>query len=476
MIKNSKYIDKVMEIQKNVSGVSVRSLFVKDKEIYVLFIPQITNRESLSENIIKPILEYSGAQEITEDVVMKSVVYLDDVSCDDDENRITEYMLSGKSLIMISDCAKYLVANTINVEKRNIESPVIESSVRSPRDAFVENLNSNLSLIRYRIKDNALKIDDYIVGKRTKTSVALVYMGDIVNPMYVSEIKNKLEQLNVDGLWESGYLEKCISNGSHSLFPQVGMCERSDAACAHILDGKICILVSGSNLALIAPKTFIEFFDAGDDHYDNTYYGMFLKFIRVLALLISLTLSALYIAVVSFHSDFLPSQYILALAASRVGVPVNAVLEVTLMEILLELLREANVRLPTKIGTSMGIVGTIVIGQALVAAGLVSSPVIIIVALSALAAYAVPDITIMSPIRLLKYFMIFLTAIFGLFGFIMGISIIIIKLASETSFGVPYTTPVSPFHFKDIKKFVWSNIVLSKDRPEYLDLKNKKRK
>ena len=476
MIKKCKYVDKVMEIQKNVSGVVVRSLFVKDKEIYVLFIPQITNRESLSENIIKPILGYSGDAEITEDLIMKSVIYFDDVSCDDDENKITDYVLSGNSLIIISDCDKYLVAYTIDIEKRTIESPEIQSSVRSPRDAFVENLDSNLSLIRYRIKDAALKIDDYIVGKRTKTSVVLAYMEDIVNPVCVSEIKNKLEQINVDGILESGYLEKYISEGSHSLFPQIGMCERSDAACASILDGKICILVDGSNLALIAPKTFIEFFDAGDDHYGDTYYGMLLKFIRFLALLISLTLSPLYIAVVSFHPDFLPPQYILALAASRVGVPVNAILEVTLMEILLEVLREANVRLPKKIGTSIGILGSIVIGQALVAAGLVSSPIIIIVSLSTMASYAIPDITIMNPIRLLKYLMIFLTGIFGLFGFIMGITIITIKLVSTTSFGVPYTAPVSPFNFNDIKKFTWSNIVLSKDRPGYLNLKNKKRK
>lgn len=476
MIKNNKYIDKAVEVQKNVSGVLVRSLFVKDKEINVLFIPQITNRDSLSEKIIKPILEYSGDQEITEDLIMKSVVYLDDVSSDDDENRITDHVLSGKSVIIISHCAKYLVANTISVEKRSIESPEIESSVRSPRDAFVENLDSNLSLIRYRIKDAALKIDNYIVGKRTKTAVAVIYMGDIVNPAYVSEIKNKIDQINVDGILESSYLEKYISNETPNLFPQVGMCERSDAACASILDGKVCILVNGSNLALIAPKTFIEFFDAGDDHYDSTYYGMFLKFIRFLSLMISLTLSALYVAVTAFHPDFLPPQYILALATSRVGVPVNAMLEATLMEIILELLREANVRLPKKIGTSIGIVGTIVIGQALVAAGLVSSPIIIIVSLSSLAAYAVPDFTILTPIRLLKYLMIFLSGIFGLFGFIMGLSIVIIKISSITSFGVPYTAPVSPFSFKDMKNFILSNPVLSKERPEYLDLKNKKRK
>lgn len=476
MLRKNKYADVIGDIQENVSGVLVRNLNVKNKEIYILCIQQITDRASLSENIIKPVLQYSGEEEITEDLIMKSVISMDDIFLDDDKNRISDYILSGKSVIIVSDCKKYLVANTLSYEKRNVESPEIEASIRSPRDAFVENIDSNISLIRYRIKDAALKIDNYIVGKRTKTSVAVIYMGDIVNPGYVTEIENKIEQINVDGILESGYLQKYISDNSKSLFPQIGICERSDAACANILDGKVCILVNGSNLALIAPKTFIEFFDAGDDHYDNTYYGMFIKFLRFFSLLISLTMSSLYVAVVAFHPDFLPPQYILALAASRVGVPVNAVLEATSMEILLELLREANLRLPKKIGTSIGIVGTIVIGQALVSAGLVSSPMIIIVSLSSLASYAVPDYTIMNPIRLLKYLMIFLTALFGLFGFIMGLSIILIKLTSMTSFGIPYTAPVAPFSFKAVKNFVLSNVVLSEERPDYLNLKDEKRK
>lgn len=476
MQEKNKYADKVTEIERNISGVSVRSLSVKDKDIYILYIPQLTDRARLSEEIIKPIIQYSGNQEITEDLIMKSVIYLDDVFCDGDESSIADYILTGKSVLIISDCARYLVANTLSIEKRGVESPEIESSIRSPRDAFVENLDANLSLIRYRIKHSTLKTEYYSVGKRTKTSVVLLYMDDIANPAYVTEIRNKIEKIDVDGILESGYLQKFISDGSIGLFPQVGLCERSDAACAHILDGKVCILVNGSNLALIAPKTFIEFFDAGDDHYDNTYFGMYIKSLRFLSLIISLTLSALYVAVVGFHPDFLPSQYILALAASRVGVPVNAVLEATLMEILLELLREANLRLPKKIGTSIGIVGAIVIGQALVAAGLVSSPIIIIVALSSLSSYAVPDFSIMTPIRLLKFLMIFLSAIFGLFGFVMGLSIVLIKLTSTTSFGIPYTAPAAPFSFKAMKNFIFSNVTMSKDRPKYLGLKDKKRK
>lgn len=476
MSGNNKYINKVEEITKNITGVLVRSLTVKKKEIRILYIPQLTNRDSVSENIIKPLLQYKGSLELTEDTIINSIIYLDDVLCDEDDNKISDYILSGKSVILLLDGNKYIVANTIKYEQRNIQAPELESSIRSPRDAFIENIEANISLIRYRIKDPSLKIDFYTVGKRTKTAVALIFIADIVNDKFVTEIKKKIEKINVDGILESGYIQKFISNESPELFPQLGVCERSDTACANILEGKICILVNGSNLALIAPKTFIEFFDAGDDHYDNTYFGMFLKFLRFLSLIISLTLSSLYVAVVAFHPDFLPSQYILAIAASRVGVPVNAMLEATLMEILLELLREANLRLPKKIGTSIGIVGAIVIGQALVSAGLVSSPMIIIVALSSLASYSIPDFTIMNPIRLLKFLMIFLTGTFGIFGFIMGLTIIVIKIISTTSFNVPYSTTVAPSNYNDMKNFIFSNVTIGKKRPEYLNLKNKRRK
>ena len=468
--------DKVNELRNNMTEMITRNLTVNDCEIRILYIPQITNRDSLSDNIIKPLLQYNGCKDITGELLINSVIYIDDAFLDYDENKIEDYILKGSSVIIISNCNKYIVANTVKLEKREIQSPEVESSIRSPRDSFNEDLNSNLSLIMHRIKDSSLKIDSYTVGKKTKTTVAVIYLKDAANEKHVTEIKNKLGEIKVDGVLESGYIHKFLSDKSATLFPQMGICERSDSACANILDGKICILVDGSNLALISPKTFIEFLDAGDDHYDNTYMGVFLKFLRVTSLIIALTLSSLYVAIVAFHTDIIPSQYILALAASRVAVPVNAVTEAILMELILEILREANVRLPKQIGSSIGIVGTIVIGQALVFAGLVSPLLVIIVSLSSMASYAVPDYTFMNPIRLLKFVMIFLTGIFGLFGFVMGLSIILIKITSVTTLGVPYTAPVSPFSFKAIKNYLLSNVVSSKERPSYLGGKNKKRR
>ncbi|MGF7060298.1 spore germination protein [Brassicibacter mesophilus] len=472
-IKQNKFLKRIEDLRQDKLGITIRKISIIDIEIFLLYIPQLTDRERLSSDIIKPILQFGKNEKLDIDTMVSSILYLDDICIDDEEDSITEYILKGNTVILTSNDDKYIIANTFKVEKRSVEPPDIQTAIRAPRDSFTENLNTNLSLIRYRIKDSALRIDYCSVGRRTKTTTAVIYIDDIANPRTVSEIKNRLKDIKIDGIVESGYIQKFILNNPLNLFPQVSIAERSDTACASILNGKICVIVEGSNLALILPTTFFEFLDTGDDHYDNLYLAVFTKFIRITAIIITLNLSALYVAVVSFHPDILPPQYILALATSRVTVPVNALLEATLMEFVSELLREASIRLPKQIGPAIGIVGTIVIGQAAVAAGLVSPLMVIIVSLSTMASFAAPDYTITTPIRILKFMMIFITGVFGLFGFIMGFTIIVINIVSATSFGVPYFSPVAPLNVKDLKNYILSDITLAKIRPRFLKTKDK---
>lgn len=475
MKKKNKFMDKIKEFSQDNLGISIRKITVNSVEVFILYIQQLTDKESLATNIIKPILQNGREDILTIDKIVNSVIYIDDISIDQDENMIIDYVLRGKSIILMSNDDKYIVANTLKIEKRGIQPPEIDTTLRGPKDSFSENYDDNISLIRYRIKDSALRIENYSIGRRTKTNVAVIYIKNIANEEYVDHIKKRLQDIDVDGVFESGYIQKFISNNTFDLFPQTGIVERSDTACENIIEGKVCIIVEGSNLAIVAPKTFIEFLDAGDDHFDNIYLGIFSKVLRILSLLISLTLSSLYVALVSFHPDILPSKYILALATSRGTVPFNALLEATLMEFSAEILREGSIRLPKQIGPTIGIVGTIVIGQAAVTAGLVSPLMVIIVALSIMGSFVSGDYTIMNPIRILKFVLIFMTGIFGLFGFVMGITIITINLCSQTSFGIPYVAPISPFNFKDLKNFVFSDITLTKTRPDFLKPKDKTR-
>ncbi|MCT4620986.1 MAG: spore germination protein [Marinisporobacter sp.] len=471
----NKWINKIKEWNDNNLGISIRRLSVFNTELHILYIQEITDRKLISDSIIRPILQNKEEKNITIEKIIQSILYIDDVDVDTDEEKIIDYILSGKSIIILSSRENYIIANTLKVEKRSVQAPEVEATLRGPRDSFTENFNTNLSLIRYRIKDPLLRIDKSIVGKRSKTNLALVYIEDIVDSKCINEVKKRLQEIEIDGVFEAGYIQKFILNNVFDLFPQTGIIERSDAACENIMDGKLCIVIEGSNLVLIVPKTFIEFLDASDDHYENIYMAIFSKTLRVLAFNISLTLSSLYVAIVSFHPDILPPQYILALATSRGTVPFNAFIEALLMEFVTEILREASIRLPKQVGAAISIVGAIVIGQAAVAAGLFSPLMVIIVSLSMMCSFVAGDYTIMNPVRVLKFMLIFMTSVFGLFGFIMGITLITINLCALTSFGIPYFAPIAPFNFQDIKNYILSDITLSKKRPKYLNTKDKTR-
>jgi len=473
MKKKNNYINKIQEFSQNNSGISVRKLSAGGKELLILYIPQLTDKDSLSSNIIKPILQYNKKETINIDILSSSIIYVDDVLIDQDENEMLDYILKGNTVIVIPNEQNYIIANTLKVEKRNIDMPQIQNGLRLPMDSFNENFDDNLSLIRYRIKDPALRIENFSIGKRTKTKVALIYINDISNPEYVNEVKKRLQDINIDGVVESGFVQKFLLNNPFNLFPEIGISERSDKAAADILNGKLCILVEGSNFVLSVPETIKDFLDSGEEHYDNIYTAIFSKILRIIALTSTLTLTSVYIMLVSFLPEILPPNYILALANSRLSVPVNAFVEAFGMEMISELLREASIRLPKQIGPAIGVVGTIVIGQAAVTAGVVSPLMVIIVALSLLTSFSFADFTLINAIRVLKFLVLILTGIFGIFGFTMALTLIVTIVLSTSSMGVPYGAPIAPFNFRDFANFFLSDITIAKKRPNYLRTKDK---
>jgi len=247
----------------------IRTLSINGSDIKILYIPQLTDRYALAQFLIKPLLDIRSEVKISPKVIAESVILIDEVTVDTNENKIIDYVLNGLSVILVSDHTEYIIASTKKIEKRVVNSPEVQGTIRGPRDAFTEDINTNLSLIRYRLKDQALKIEYIIVGKRTKTKVAILYMDDIANSNYFTQIKNRVKAIKVDGIIDSGYIQKFILNNAFNLFPQIGTIERPDSATAHLLEGKVCILVEGSNMTLVAPQTLLEFLDSGSDHYDN---------------------------------------------------------------------------------------------------------------------------------------------------------------------------------------------------------------
>ncbi|WP_343761430.1 spore germination protein [Clostridium oceanicum] len=455
---SDKNINKVNEIEKSNKDVVIRKFNIDCKKGYLLYISSLSDRNKISEYIIKPILNHNYSEKtLNIDYLCDSVIYIDDISVDSDENKIINYLVEGNSVVIMESEEKYIVADTYKVEKRSVQTPELQNVLRGPRDSFTENYETNISLIRYRIKDPNLNVDKMSVGDSSKTTVGIVYLSNKVNKNLVNYTKNKLNSVQIDGVLEAAYIQK-ILNDKKTLFPKIGISERSDTIASAILGGKICIVVEGSNIVLVYPENFFEAMEAGEDHYENVYLSSFLKTLRIVVFGMSILLSPLYVAVVSFHPDILPASYILILASSRISVPFNSVLEITMLEIVAEILKESSLRLPKQIATTLGVVGAIVIGQAVVSAGLVSYLAVIIVALSTISSFISPDHTIMNPIRVLKFFMIFITGFLGLFGLTMGVTLIIITMCSNESFGESFMEPVAPFELRKVKDYFSNDI------------------
>ena len=352
-------------------------------------------------------------------------------------------ILLGKPLLLINGCQEALALGLTQFEKRPIEEPKAETSIRGPREGFTETLSTNVSLIRRIIRDPALKIKKLQIGKYTKTDVLICYVEGLVDHTLIEEIENRLKRIDIDGVYESGYLEQFIEDNPYSPFPQVLYTERPDVLSANLLEGRAAILMDGTPFALIAPVSFFSLFQSQEDYYERFWIGTFIRLLRFLFLVISLFLPSTYVAITTFHQEMVPTSLLLNIASAREGVAFPAIVEVFIMELSFEALREAGIRLPRQVGSAVSIVGALVIGEAAVQAGIVSAPMIIVVSITGIASFMVPRYSVGLAIRILRFPIILLGGILGLIGVMLGFILIIIHLCGLRSFGIPYLSPIS---------------------------------
>ncbi|MFZ5974948.1 MAG: spore germination protein [Bacillota bacterium] len=478
MLRTKARYDKIIEAldAKNLA-MSVRTIPFDGGELSILYIKQLTDRAGLADNVVKPLIQHCSIEKkpLKAAEVMDTAVYADDCRLESDEEKIAEFILAGTVVIIFSTDKQYLVINLKQIEHRQIPTPETTYALRAPKDCFTENLDVNIALIRYRVKDENLRIKTFEVGRRTKTSVAVVYIEDIANDTAVTEIQKRIEAIDIDGIGESGELQAFLLNKKSNLFPQMGLLERSDMAYNTLVEGKVLTLVEGSPVCLVAPKVFAEYFHSCDDRYDNKYFGAFMRLIRYAALYIALASSSLYVAIIAFNTSVLPGEYAIAVAEMRSKVPLSAFVGALVLEFLIELVREALLRVPKQIGPAVGIVGTIIIGQAAIASGVFSPLLLIIVSISLLASFAIGDYSMANPFRILKFALLIFTGAFGFYGFVLCISLILISLVSVNSFGVPFLAPFAPFKWYDFIRSIFFNVSISPLRPKYLRNKDKKR-
>ncbi|PIC57997.1 spore germination protein [Sporosarcina sp. P12(2017)] len=360
-------------------------------------------------------------------------------------------LLSGDTILLVDGYSEGLVIGNKHWIERGVTEPMSQTVVRGPREGFTENLRVNTALIRRKLKDPSLWMESRVIGTRTKTNVAIMYINGVANDKIVNEVRLRLDRIDIDGILESGNIEGFIEDSSYSPFPTVYNTERPDTVAAALLEGRIAILVDGTPFVLIVPALFVQFFQSPEDYYVHTGIGSLIRALRFLAFVIALLAPAFFIAITTFQQSMLPPALLISLTAQREGVPFPAFIEAVIMEITFEILREAGIRMPRTIGSAMSIVGAFVIGTAAVEAGIISAAMVIVVSITAISSFVSPTYNLAISVRILRFGFMALAASFGLYGIAIGLIALILHLCSLRSFGVPYMSPIAPFNMSDQK-------------------------
>ena len=451
----------------------VKTISYDDGQAFLCYIGQLIDRKQLSELVIKPVMAYVAEKRRRLNAELcNSLLYADQSYLSEKPDEAEYHILDGMAVLFFTNDTQFVVIDCKKVERRSVSTPELMYASRGPRDAFVEHLDTNLSLLRYRLKDGNIRIQRKPIGARTKSTAALVYLEDVVNPSVIAELNKRIDGIQTDGIYETGELQNYLLNKETNLFPQMGLVERSDMAVEMLLQGKVLILIDGSCIALSAPIVIAEFFYSCDDRYDNKYFGLFMRLIRYSAAFITLTATSYYIALSQFHPDAMPASYIVTFAQLRGSAPFSSFIAVLMLEFTVELMREALLRVPVKIGSAIAIVGAIIIGQAASSSGAFSSLLLILVSIGFLASFAIPDISLSNTLRIIKFLIICMTGFFGFFGFSCAITFVLALIVSNDSFGVPYAAPWAPFNRYDFKRTLTFTKRSSQKRQKYMHNKD----
>ncbi|SEL23028.1 spore germination protein [Paenibacillus sp. cl141a] len=367
---------------------------------------------------------------------------------------LVQAVLAGTTGLIIDGMQGAFLVGSAKGKSRNVEEPLSEALLRGPRIGFTERLADNTGLLRLHGKNESLQLTRFEVGSRVKKDLVIAYMKDIANPRLVDEVVTRIQKMEIDDPLESGYIEQLIEDSVMSPFQQIQNTERPDRVIGALLEGRVAILLDGTPYALIVPVTFSMLLQSPEDYYERWISGSFVRLLRILSAIIALLAPALYISFISFHPGLIPTKLALTIIGTRQGVPFPSIIEALIMEIAIEILREAGIRLPKPIGPAMGIVGGLIIGDAAVKAGIVSPFLVIVVAVTAISSFTIPVYSAGITLRVLRFTAMLFAAVLGLFGVVMFFLLLCSHLVRLKSFGVPYASPMVPYSISDMKDFL----------------------
>ncbi|WFD08996.1 spore germination protein [Tepidibacter hydrothermalis] len=480
-VKLTKSLDKNIsifeELFKNNDAIIYRTFTdqTSNKRKYcVIFCDGMCDKSAINEYIISPIMKNEESRNDIDDLLNDTICYSSMKRMDNLEE-LVDSILYGDTVLLFESENRAAVLDTKGWEIRSISEPESEVVVRGPREGFTESINVNLSLIRRKILSKDLKYKYKILGTQTKTKICICYMQNIASDPIIKELEKRLDNIDIDGILESGYIEELIRDEPLSPFNTIGYTERPDIVAANLLEGKIALICDGTPAVLTLPFLFIEYFQANEDYYNNFIYASINRMLRYVGFFLTTSTPAIYLALVTYHQEMIPTPLLISISAAREGVPFPTVFEAIAMTFVFEVLREAGVRLPKPIGATISIVGALVLGDAAVNARFVSAPIVIIIALTGISSFLVPKM--LGPVLIIRIIFLLLASFLGLYGYIFGVIGLFIHLMSMRSFGIPYMMDLVSTKLQDIKdtsiRAPWWYMQY---RPKFISSKNRIRK
>ncbi|MFE7061165.1 spore germination protein [Sutcliffiella sp. NPDC057660] len=440
----------------------------QEKDAFLIYIESITEKKIIEQEIIKPIhiSNSDNVKELLPQAFIKETSSIKEIS---------KFLLEGNSILLQRDNSLAMIFQSQLLTERNITEPGSETIIRGAHEGFVETLGTNIYLIRKRLQNPKLKIKYFSIGNDSHTKVAMIYLDHLANGKTVANLEKRLSDIDTDYILAPGHIEEYISDNV-SIFPTLLSTERPDRTVANLMDGRIAVIADNSPSALIAPVTFFSFFQSPDDYNSRWYFGSFIRFLRIMGFLITIALPATYIAIVSYHYEVLPTEIVVSIKSSLEYVPYPPLVEALAMQITLEILREASIRLPNPIAQTIGVVGGLVIGTAVVEANLVSNTMIIVVAITAISSFVVPISEMGSSIRLLGFPFMILASLFGFIGMSFFLMFVLIHLCKLESFGTPFFAPFTTLRFSEMKDtIIRTPLPFFKSRPSDTQPRMKKK-
>lgn len=483
IIKVMPSIDENLLFIKNILGESIGlkewkfKILGENIETGIVYIESICDNDLVRQYVVDPLQNKPLNRDLSENDIadVMQVFYLSSVNIRKGNmmKELIDELLKGDTLLFFNNTKEALIVKSRKIEKRSISAPENESTILSSRESFIEDIETNGSMIIKRLPIPELQFQTFTVGKLSRTSLKLVWIEGILDCKLLNEVRDRINNIDIDMVDGVGMLVELIKDKETGIFPTYQQTERPDVVAKRLSEGRFCILCNNSPFALICPITFWDNFKTMDDYSESPAASSFLRGIRFIAFFIATTISSLYLSAVTYNHTIVPPSLALNISVGREGVPFPSIIELIGMTIIIDIIREAGIRMPGMIGYFIGTLGAVIIGQAAVTAGYVSASLIIVVAFSAIASFAISSTTLVNPSRLLNYFLILLSGVFGMFGFLNGIFIFMWWMATLESFGVPYLYPVIPIEFggwKDV--FIRAPFRLLKERLNLMAPKN----